>query len=322
MKLHATQLLASAVTLIALDHEAGYLGKVNRECLTAQARAEDGESPMMLQLDAKLLEAAATEAAAGVQLHTRSRLETHDEAGRTEYSSLLDNLSSHRWQLDLNQREGVSERGIFIAMTIILSCAPIPIIAPLNLAAGPMFGVWPGTFIFVGSTLVGCIISVFLSRFLLKPCLASCIQGYGNTAEIINAAVHKEGPVFIVALVRLSCVLPFGLSTYILGCTDLSLSVLLLGTAVGSFPFSLVYCYLGQMGAKAVSGRLKGTQLGVLIVGALFSIILVWKIGRIAYSALAAAAQDKSGAEKRSDTISCESTHAHEDDIGRTAWKE
>lgn len=319
MKLHATQLFASALTLFALDDENGYLGKYSQECLTAQAKAEDGEMPMMLQVDAKFLESGATEAAAGAQLHTRLRLGTYVEAGRVWYSSLLDKLSGDRWRLELNRSEGASATWTFIAMTIVLSCVPFPLTAPLNLAAGPMFGVWPGTFIFVGSACVGCMITVLLSRSLLKPCLTSCLQGYGNNAEIISAALHKEGPIFMVALVRLSCFLPFGLSSYIFGITDVSFSAVLLGTTVGNFPFSLVYCYLGKMGAEAASGNVKGVQLGVLIAGALFSVLMIWKIGRIAHSALDAAARDKNDAEKHSGTVSCDGPNAHEDGIGRTA---
>lgn len=324
------RLFASAVALVAsecveLGAACGATARLiegHGDCLVSQANSEDGAVSMLLQVDAQILKSGATEAAAVTQLHTPTMLQTSDEGGRIEYFSLLDQHSSDRWAVldkKFYRRGGALPTLAFVAMTVALACVPFPCLTPFNLAASALFGLWPGTFIFVGSEAVGCIVSALLSRSLLRPCVTRCMQGHESYAETINAALDKEGPVFMVALLRLSPVMPFGLSSYILGFTNVSLSALLLGTVVGVFPFTLVYCYLGKMGADAASGKVSGVQLGMGIASALFTIVLVWKIGRIAHAALDAATQDESEEEKHTGTVSSDDTHGHADGAGQIA---
>lgn len=323
------RLFASAVALVIFECvEPGAARSAitrlvgHQDCLVSQAISEDGAVSMLLQVDAQILESGATEAAARTQLHTQTMLQTLDEAGRIEYFSLLGQHSSNRWALldtDFYRRGGVLPTLAFVAMTVVLACVPFPCLTPFNLAASAMFGLWPGAFIFVGSEGVGCIVTALLSRSLFRPCVARCMQGYENYAESINAALDKEGHFFLVALLRLSPVMPFGLSTYILAFTNVSLSALLFGTVIGIFPFSFVYCYLGKIGADAASGKVSGVQLGIVIAGALFTILLMWKIGRIAHAALNAATEDKHDQDKHMGTVSSDHADGREDRAGQAA---
>lgn len=187
----------------------------------------------------------------------------------------------------------------FVAITVIASCIPVAPMSAINLAAGSFFGIRLGTLLFVLSASVGAVVPALVVRGSLRPCIIRRMQKYEDQWQAINGALQKEGPITMVALLRLSPGLPVSLASYMLGLTDVSLAALFLGTALGLAPFSFVYCYLAELGEEVAEGKggQNNMQVVMTVVGLLFTIVLMLKIGKIAQSALDSAARQRMGAD-------------------------
>merc|ERR1719453_1291960 len=90
---------------------------------------------------------------------------------------------------------------------------------------------------------------------------------------------------YITLLIRLSPILPFGVSNYVCGCTQIPLWQWIVGTFFGVLPGTTAYCNLGAMGKQAVGGTtpLQKAVLGIQVVAGLGA---VWYLNKVAVEAL------------------------------------
>ncbi|MEJ7685957.1 MAG: TVP38/TMEM64 family protein [Variovorax sp.] len=125
-------------------------------------------------------------------------------------------------------------------------------VSVLTIAAGLAFGLAIGFPLVVVSATIGAALAFLVARYLAHDKVESLLQERPKFKAIQSAV--SEGGWKVVALLRLSPVLPFNLQNYFYGITDLKLLEYVAATFVGIMPGTLLYVYLGAAG-KAASGE-------------------------------------------------------------------
>ena len=159
----------------------------------------------------------------------------------------------------------------------------------LTLAAGAIFGVARGTlYTMLGATL-GASLAFLLARTVARRAIERRIAGNRRFAAI-DRAVGVEG-FKIVALLRLSPVVPFNLLNYSLGLTRVNFRVYL-AACVAMLPGSLLYVSYGAAagslaGALSQGGSRKGPVYWTLLaVGLTVTLAVTVFVSRLAGRAL------------------------------------
>ena len=150
----------------------------------------------------------------------------------------------------------------------------------LTLAAGAIFGVVEGTiYSLLGATL-GASAAFLVARYLARGAIERRVAGNPRFAAI-DRAVGREG-FKIVALLRLSPVLPFNLLNYALGLTRVRF-LHYLAASVAMLPGTLLYVYSGAAVGTLAEGAGNWILLGV---GLLATIVVTTFVTRLAGRAL------------------------------------
>ncbi len=170
----------------------------------------------------------------------------------------------------------------FIATYTLAEVFLIPASA-LTLVAGALFGFVAGSvYAFVGAML-GSVAAFAMGRYVVRPVVHRRLHG-DRRFEIIDGAATTGG-VRVVALLRLSPLLPYTVLNYALGITRISWWAYLVGTLF-IVPGTLVYTYYGTVIAT-VTGITPSVPHGVafyalMAVGVLATIAVIVIIGRLA----------------------------------------
>jgi len=126
----------------------------------------------------------------------------------------------------------------------------------LTFAGGLAFGLGIGFPLVMVSATIGATRAFLVARYLVHNKVESLMQERPKFKAIQSAV--GEGGWKVVALLRLSPVLPFNLTNYFYGITDLKLLEYVAATFVGIMPGTLLNVYLGAAG-KAASGESAST---------------------------------------------------------------
>jgi uncharacterized membrane protein YdjX (TVP38/TMEM64 family) len=131
--------------------------------------------------------------------------------------------------------------GIVIAYAV---CAFffIPLLIPINILCGAVYGAWVGTAISLVGITFGSIASTISVRHVFTG-MQRTIDGR-PAAQKILAQIERYGTV-IVILVRLAFVVPYLLQNILLATTKIGIGRLTWLTAVGSLPSAAIYSFLG-----------------------------------------------------------------------------
>jgi uncharacterized membrane protein YdjX (TVP38/TMEM64 family) len=147
----------------------------------------------------------------------------------------------------------------------------------LTLGAGFAWGPVVGVAIVSPVSVLAATAAFALGRSLLR---ARVEKRIGDSAKLaaIDRAVGANG-LKLVTLLRLSPILPFNALNYALSLTRVRLRDYVLGSAVGMFPATILYVYLGSLvtnGAELLAGRPAGNAAtGVLYWGGLLATLAV-----------------------------------------------
>jgi uncharacterized membrane protein YdjX (TVP38/TMEM64 family) len=198
-----------------------------------------------------------------------------------------------RWLLDLVEwvrsagAAGVLLFAIaYVGATVLLLPGSI-----LTLGAGFAYGPLLGTLLVSPISVAAATASFLLARFVARQWVARRIERDERFAAV-DRAVGNSG-LKIVALLRLSPILPFNFLNAALGLTRVRTRDFVLGSWVGMFPGTLLYVYLGSLVTSAselASGKRPdaGTWGSVLYWGGLGATVVVTVVvSRIAKRALA-----------------------------------
>lgn len=148
------------------------------------------------------------------------------------------------------ETQGVWGHVIFAGVYALATVALAPG-APLTLAAGLAFGLAGFPTVVAGATL-GAGLAFLSGRYLARGWVEKQVQG-NKTFRAIDRAIEQEGWK-IVGLMRLSPLVPFNLQNYFFGVTKLGFWPYLVTTFFGIMPGTLLYVWIGSLGAAAGTG--------------------------------------------------------------------
>jgi len=208
---------------------------------------------------------------------------------------------------------GLGARGIaaYIVIYVVATVLLIPGSA-ITLLAGVLYGPWWGTLIVSAGATVGAAAAYLLGRYALRGSVERATAKTPKFAAI-DRAIGKNGWK-IVALLRLSPVVPFNLSNYFFGLTAIRFLPYVLVSWICMLPGTLLYVYLGYAASQAAgAGGAKANgwlHWTLLSVGLLLIVAVSVYITRLAKHALAAESgviEMKTPAENEPQTLTTQS---------------
>ncbi len=171
----------------------------------------------------------------------------------------------------------------FVAVYIVVDLLLIPG-AILTLLAGALFGFMHGVIYAFAGAMLGSVASFLMARYAVKPFVERRLRDNERFKAIDRAA--KGGGARLVALLRLSPVLPYNVLNYALGITSISTWEYTLGT-MAILPGTAMYTYYGTV-AGTLTGLSKSiahgsgyyTLLGVGVVATVLAAFLITRLAR------------------------------------------
>jgi uncharacterized membrane protein YdjX (TVP38/TMEM64 family) len=168
----------------------------------------------------------------------------------------------------------------YVAVVVLMMPAFLMIIA-----GGAVFGTAYGSALAMTGSVLGGSVAFLIARHLAREPVAKRVARNPKLA-IIDRSIGREGA-RIVFLLRLSPAVPFVLSNYALGITQVRYSHFVMGT-LGLVPMVLAFAAYGNAaGATTINGKAQ-TPPWMLGVGLVATILLGVVLGRIAQRALRA----------------------------------
>lgn len=189
---------------------------------------------------------------------------------------------------------GAGPVGVLVfALCYVVAATLLMPASALTLGAGFVYGPVVGTLVVSPVSVLAASVAFLLARSVARAWVSRRVERDGRFAAI-DAAVADSG-FKIVALLRLSPVLPFGVLNYALGLTRVRLRDYVLASWLAMFPATALYVYLGSLitsAAQLASGDRPdaGPWERALYFGGLGATLLVTVLlTRIARRALRAA---------------------------------
>lgn len=138
----------------------------------------------------------------------------------------------------------------------------------LTMSGGYLFGVTGGVPIVSAGTALGGTLAYLVGRTVARDWVREKVAGDRRIAALDKAIAHRG--FVVVALTRLSLVLPFNLLNYAYGLTRVRLLPYFLATWIGMLPAVTLYVYLGSIAKNVdqlVSGDLEAGVAGKVLFG-------------------------------------------------------
>ncbi|HEY8565622.1 MAG TPA: TVP38/TMEM64 family protein [Beijerinckiaceae bacterium] len=150
----------------------------------------------------------------------------------------------------------------------------IVVLAPssiFSIAAGLAFGWWGILFVVVTATL-GAATAFLIGRYLARDRVARMLDKRPRLKAVARA-IDAEGW-RVVALIRLSPPIPFAVTNYVFGVSNVGFWPFVATTALGILPATVVYVNLGSMGQTASrGGSVTVWEWALLVVGIIATVL-------------------------------------------------
>ena len=180
--------------------------------------------------------------------------------------------------LDLIRHPGWWSVGLTWAAYIVCAFAMLPA-WPITLALGSIYGIWRGLLIAMPAGVASATAVFVLARSVLREWARRRIAG-SQRLVAISRAVGAHGT-WVVFLLRLSPVVPFNLLNYALSVTEVRLRVFVIATTIGMLPPTILYLYMGSLGAALARGtEYRGWRAVAYVAGLIATAGVVWLVGR------------------------------------------
>lgn len=165
------------------------------------------------------------------------------------------------------------------------------LVAPTGLIAiigGALFGLVVGCLAVLGGALLAANAGFICGRWLARDWITRRLNG-NRKAQQIEAAVAQRG-FWITVLIRLSPAVPFNLTSYVLGASQIRWLTFMLASVIGMLPIKLLLVWLGANGQELLSatnpGEWGAQEWGLYGGGSLVTVVVVALIGWIITRAL------------------------------------
>ena len=155
----------------------------------------------------------------------------------------------------------------------------------MTIGAGLAFGLWRGFAVVSGGSTLGAALAFLIARYFVRARVEKAAKNNPKFSAM-DEAIGREGWK-MVALLRLSPLLPFNLSNYLYGVTKIGFWPYLAASWAGMLPGTFLYVYLGAAGKEAAGGSGAGPWKWVLFGAGLVAtvVVTIW-ISRLAKKAV------------------------------------
>mmetsp|Transcript_63303 Transcript_63303/g.185043 ORF Transcript_63303/g.185043 Transcript_63303/m.185043 type:complete len:348 (+) Transcript_63303:73-1116(+) len=195
----------------------------------------------------------------------------------TSFQAVLDSVPQQVAEL------GPLGPAYFFAVYVVAECLALPA-TPLTLSAGYLFGLPLGCAVSLAGGTVAAGIGFLLSRTLLRPQITELAAG-NETFQNVNRAVESEG-FKIILLLRLSPLLPFALSNYLYGLSNVGFLDFIAATALGFAPGTCAFVYFATTARSVLSESGEGQPWYVYAVGIAVTVALLKVVSDVAKQAV------------------------------------
>ncbi len=154
----------------------------------------------------------------------------------------------------------------------VLACVLLIPASLLTLAAGAVFGLGLGLVTVSLASITAATLSFFIARFVARNKVEAKARSHAGFAAL-DQAVGQDGWK-IVAMLRLSPVIPFGIQNYLLGVTGVGWRTYMFTSWVAMVPGTVMYVYLGVAGGQAVGVAPRTGRWALFTVGLAATIAL------------------------------------------------
>jgi len=162
---------------------------------------------------------------------------------------------------------GVAAFGLVYVLATVLMIPP----SALTVVAGVAYGLYGVPLVLVAATL-GASLAFLIARYGARERFKRYVQKYPR-AKAIREAVNDAGWK-IVAMLRLSPVIPFNVQNYFFGTTEINFWRYALATLLGIIPGTTLYVYLGSLGSQDSEGG--AVKWVFLAIGMVATVIVAW----------------------------------------------
>lgn len=170
--------------------------------------------------------------------------------------------------------------GLAALQLIAVLCGVVPA-SVIGMATGALYGLWFGFTLAGLSTFAGAVLAFWLSRSLFRPLIERLVRQRGWVQDLDTALGQDAWR--LVCLLRVSPVMPFVATSYLLGLSSVSLRDYTIGT-LASLPALFGYVALGTLahaGLSAWSGAAGPLRWGLLATGITATVALIVHLGRL-----------------------------------------
>ena len=148
-----------------------------------------------------------------------------------------------------------------------------------TILAGALLGMFWGSLVAWLAANVAALTAFFLARSILRKRVEKKVEK-NAWLKAVNRALPKEGWK-VVALARMSPLVPFGLQNYFFGVTKVRRLHYVATTAVAILPGTLVYAFIGATG-RALLGGGNALKWSLFAAGIVATVVLSLFLGRLA----------------------------------------
>jgi len=169
----------------------------------------------------------------------------------------------------------------FAGLQIVVSVSGVLPASALGIAAGSIYGLSIGFTLSAASFFAGAVVAFGLSRSVFRPWIQHLMRNRLHLRRV-DAAIQRDGW-RLACLVRLSPVMPFAATSYMLGLSSISLRDYCIGT-LGSMPALFGYVAIGALvgaGVNAWTSAEGVIRYGLIIAGLVATGLATWRIKKL-----------------------------------------
>lgn len=176
---------------------------------------------------------------------------------------------------------GFGGAAVFGVLQILVAVSGILPASLLAVTAGGIYGLVPGFLLAAVSTIAGALVAFFLSRSFFRPTVERLMATRPRLRNF-DALIAQDGW-RLVCLLRISPVMPFSVTSYMLGLSSIDLRGYIIGT-LASLPTLCGYVFIGTLADASLSAWMTGAdplRWLLLGVGGAATLVLTVRFGQI-----------------------------------------
>ncbi|MBX3291641.1 MAG: VTT domain-containing protein [Acidobacteria bacterium] len=180
------------------------------------------------------------------------------------------------------------ESGVFVFLGSVLFFCGFALLATnvIGVVSGWAFGFQLGLLVLISGIVGAAVISFFLNKRITGEKLQEALQNHPRSRAIYNALLREDlrKTTLIIFLVRVSVVMPFAFTNFVLAAGRVPLGSYVIGTTAGMLPRAAATSYVGAGMYDLDLSNARDTT--IFIIGLAATIISVFVIGYISRRAL------------------------------------